>query len=61
MEHEYCHYKNKDPFKLSLFSCLARLYFFLPVLQKILQRYVTQKELAADTFAIEQVNKIMSG
>ncbi len=55
LEHEYCHYKDKDPFKLSLYKCLARLFFFLPVSQKLLQRYVTQKELAADTFAIEQV------
>lgn len=55
LEHEYCHYKNKDPFKLSLCNCLARLFFFLPVSQKILKRYATQKELAADTFAIEQV------
>jgi Zn-dependent protease with chaperone function len=55
LEHEYCHYKNKDPFKLSLYNCLARLFFFLPVFQKILQRYVTQKELTADTFAMEQV------
>lgn len=55
LEHEYCHYKDKDPFKLSLYKCLTRLFFFLPVSQKILQRYVTQKELAADSFAIEQV------
>ncbi|MEK4012702.1 M56 family metallopeptidase [Peribacillus sp. FSL M8-0224] len=55
LEHEYCHYKDKDPFKLSLYKCLARLFFFMPVSQKILQRYVTKKELAADTFAIEQV------
>lgn len=55
LEHEYCHYKNKDPFKLSLYKCLARLFFFLPITEKILKRYVTQKELAADAFAIEQV------
>ncbi|KNH22920.1 hypothetical protein ACS78_11060 [Priestia megaterium] len=55
LEHEYCHYKNKDPFKLSLYKCLARLFFFLPITGKISKSYVTQKELAADAFAIEQV------
>ncbi|KWU61014.1 MULTISPECIES: M56 family metallopeptidase [Priestia] len=55
LEHEYCHYKNKDPFKLSVCKCLARLFFFLPISQKRLKNYVTQKELAADNFAIEQV------
>ncbi|MGE7306755.1 M56 family metallopeptidase [Priestia megaterium] len=55
LEHEYCHYKNKDPFKLSLYKCLARLFFFLPITEKIVKCYVTQKELAADAFAIEQV------
>ncbi|MEH7092587.1 M56 family metallopeptidase [Priestia megaterium] len=55
LEHEYYHYRNKDPFKLSLYKCLARLFFFLPITEKILKRYVTQKELAADAFATEQV------
>ncbi|EOP98703.1 M56 family metallopeptidase [Bacillus cereus] len=55
LEHEYYHYRHRDPFKLSLWLSLARVFSFLPVSRKLYERYMVEKEIAADTFAINKV------
>ncbi|MCM3169549.1 MULTISPECIES: M56 family metallopeptidase [Peribacillus] len=55
LEHEYYHYQNRDPFKLSICFCLARVFSFLPISRKLYERYMIEKEIRADTFAIHQV------
>ncbi|MFJ5767552.1 M56 family metallopeptidase [Lysinibacillus sp. NPDC093210] len=55
LEHEYYHYQNKDPVKVSLWFSLARVFSFLPISQKLYERYMIEKEIKADTFAINQV------
>lgn len=55
LEHEYYHYRYRDPFKLSIWFSLARVFFFLPISQKLYERYMIEKEIKADTFAIHQV------
>lgn len=55
LEHEYYHYQNRDPFKLSIWYSLARVFSFLPISQKLYTRYMMEKEINADTFAIQEV------
>ncbi|AIK37175.1 peptidase M48 family protein [Bacillus pseudomycoides] len=55
LEHEYYHYQNRDPFKLSIGYSLARVFSFLPISQKFYTRYLMEKEINADTFAIREV------
>jgi beta-lactamase regulating signal transducer with metallopeptidase domain len=55
LEHEYYHYQNRDPFKLSIWFSLARVFSFLPISRKLYERYMIEKEIKADTFAIHQV------
>ncbi|MGF9964914.1 M56 family metallopeptidase [Bacillus rhizoplanae] len=55
LEHEYYHCKNRDPFKLSIGFSLARIFSFLPISQKLYERYMIEKEIKADTFAIHKV------
>ncbi|MFB9759328.1 M56 family metallopeptidase [Ectobacillus funiculus] len=55
LEHEYYHCQNRDPFKLSIWFSLARVFSFLPISQKLYERYMIEKEIKADTFAIHKV------
>ncbi|WP_191567529.1 M56 family metallopeptidase [Metabacillus idriensis] len=55
LEHEYCHFQNRDPFKLSIWLSIARVFSFLPISQKLYERYSMEKEIKADTFAIQKV------
>lgn len=55
LEHEYYHYRNRDPFKLSLCFSVARVCSFLPISRKLYERYKMEKEIKADTFAIHKV------
>ncbi|MCM3598133.1 M56 family metallopeptidase [Metabacillus idriensis] len=55
LEHEYCHYQNRDPFKLSIWLSIARVFSFLPISRKLYERYSMEKEIKADTFAIQNV------
>lgn len=55
LEHEYYHCLNRDPFKLSILLSLAQVFSFLPISQKLYERYMIEKEIKADTFAIHKV------
>ncbi|MDQ0859873.1 M56 family metallopeptidase [Bacillus sp. V2I10] len=55
LEHEYYHCQNRDPFKLSIWFSLARVFSFLPISRKLYERYMMEKEIKADTFAIHKV------
>lgn len=55
LEHEYYHYQNRDPFKLSVCFSVARVSSFLPISRKLYERYKMEKEIKADTFAIHEV------
>lgn len=55
LEHEYYHCQNRDPFKLSIWFSLSRVFSFLPISQKLYERYMIEKEIKADTFAIHKV------
>ncbi len=55
LEHEYYHYRHRDPFKLSILLSLARVFSFLPISQKLYERYSIKKEIEADSFAIHKV------
>ncbi|MGM0876789.1 MAG: M56 family metallopeptidase [Bacillota bacterium] len=55
LEHEYYHCQNRDPFKLSIWFSLTRVFSFLPISLKLYERYMIEKEIKADTFAIHKV------
>jgi Zn-dependent protease with chaperone function len=55
LEHEYYHCQNRDPLKLSIWSSVASVLSFLPISQKLYGRYMMEKEIEADTFAIDKV------
>ncbi|MFA1711509.1 M56 family metallopeptidase [Peribacillus frigoritolerans] len=55
LEHECYHCQNRDPFKLSIWFSLARVFSFLPISRKLYERYMIEKEIKADNFAIHQV------
>lgn len=55
LEHEYYHCQNRDPFKLSVCFSVARVFSFLPISRRLYERYMIEKEIKADTFAIHKV------
>ena len=50
--HEQHHIQNRDPFKILLGSIAVSALFFVPVLKDMFERYLMEKELAADQSAI---------
>ncbi|RBP86189.1 Zn-dependent protease with chaperone function [Cytobacillus firmus] len=55
LEHEHFHCQKRDPFKLSILFSLARVFSFLPISRMLYERYMMEKEIKADTFAIHKV------
>lgn len=53
LEHERYHVNNLDPLKLALIQATRSALFMLPILQPLLRRYLTARELAADRQALE--------
>ena len=50
--HERHHMENRDPLKILLGSIAVSALFFVPVLKDMFERYLMEKELAADQSAI---------
>jgi Zn-dependent protease with chaperone function len=53
LEHERYHVDNLDPLKLALIQATRSALFMLPILQSLLRRYLTARELAADRQALD--------
>jgi hypothetical protein len=54
IEHERYHVRNLDPLKIVLARSLSAALFFLPALNALRTRYITDCELAADRQAVAQ-------
>ncbi len=54
IEHERYHVRNLDPLKIVLTRSLSAALFFLPALDALRARYMTDCELAADRHAVAQ-------
>jgi len=50
--HEKHHMENRDPLKILLGRIVVSALFFVPILEDVFKRYLTEKELAADQSAI---------
>lgn len=55
LEHEYYHCVKRDTIKLLFAYSASSSLFFLPLVKALYQRYVVEKELAADHYAIQNV------
>ncbi len=51
--HEKHHLENHDPLKILLVRLVASAFFFIPALKNMLQRYLIEKEIAADRSAVQ--------
>lgn len=54
LEHEAYHARNLDPAKLLAARSLPAVFFYLPVLRQLRERYMLGRELAADRRAAER-------
>lgn len=52
LRHETYHLQQREPLRMAIALCLSRFFFFIPLLAELRDRYMTEKELAADTMAV---------
>ena len=52
LAHEAYHLRRREPLRMALAICLSRLFFFVPLLAELRDRYLAEKELAADAAAV---------
>lgn len=57
LRHEAYHLHQRDPLKVLIVGSLSRALFFLPMVGALAQNYLSQKEMAADRFAEDQVGR----
>jgi Zn-dependent protease with chaperone function len=55
--HEAYHLHRREPLRLALAICLSRFFFFIPLLAELRDHYLTEKEIAADAFAIAHTSR----
>jgi Zn-dependent protease with chaperone function len=55
--HEAYHWHRREPLRMTLAICLSRFFFFIPLLAELRDHYLTEKEVAADAFAIAHTNR----
>ncbi len=52
LRHEAYHLRRREPLRMAIALCLSRFFFFVPLLTELHDRYLTEKELAADAAAV---------
>lgn len=52
LQHEHYHVIHRDPLKILLSRSLTRAFWLFPILRDLTERYLVDKELAADQFAV---------
>lgn len=52
LHHEAYHMRRREPLRMAIAICLSRLLFFVPLMAELCDRYLAEKELAADTAAV---------
>ncbi|MFQ3567655.1 MAG: M56 family metallopeptidase [Aggregatilineales bacterium] len=57
LSHEEYHRRQFDPLRILIGSVLSRTFFFLPISQRLYDRFTTDLEMKADQYAIQQVGK----
>ena len=57
LRHEAYHLGRREPLRMAVAICLSRFFFFVPLLAELRDRYLAEKELAADAAAVAQTGR----
>lgn len=52
LRHEVYHLQQREPLRMAIALCLSHFFFFIPLLAELCDRYMAEKEIAADTMAV---------
>ena len=55
--HEAYHLRRREPLRMAVAICLSRLLFFAPLITELRDRYLAEKELAADAVAVAATSR----